>query len=117
VLVLRNFVVLFPVIFTEFRFLVFHRVGSFNKVIAGVNKLKKTTPKLLVLYSVLFGTIIITSAFQVVLSPYPFIRTANVILIIFLSGVGRIFNEREDTDFFGRDLNWKHSVEGACILL
>lgn len=49
--------------------------------------MKKTTPKLLVLYSVLFGTIIITSAFQVVLSPNPFIRTVNVILIIFLSGV------------------------------
>jgi len=34
VLMLRHFVVLFPVVFTKFRFAVFHRVGSFNQVIA-----------------------------------------------------------------------------------
>ena len=33
-LVLRHFVVFLPVIFTEFLIAVFHRVGSFNQVIA-----------------------------------------------------------------------------------
>ena len=33
-LMLRHFVVLFPVVFTEFRIAVFHRVGSFNQVVA-----------------------------------------------------------------------------------
>ncbi len=33
-LVLRNFLVLLPVILTEFLIAVFHRVGSFNQVIA-----------------------------------------------------------------------------------
>jgi len=44
--------------------------------------------------SILFGIMIVTSSMQVVLSPYPFIRLINVLVIIFLSGaIGAFIRE------------------------
>jgi len=59
-----------------------------------VNDVKKSSPKYLIIASIIFGIMIVTSAIQAVLSPYPFIRLINVFLIIFLSGgVGAFIRE------------------------
>lgn len=49
--------------------------------------MKKTSPKYLIIYSLIFGIIVVLSGIQAVFSTLVFVRLINVVLIIFLSGI------------------------------